>query len=278
MNVTAIPNVFLSARQTVFSRCRHTLMKTPPLSQHLALRIGLAARALPDRPLHQLMEVLVDLLGLPLSEQKFRTLSVQRLRLAQDGVFAVTPRACLREALGFLQGTQPIVIQDDDVLELDAYSEGDLPDSIRVALVANAQEMLDASFSACTSLLIYQVSAREIRLIDRRRVPDPVSTPAVMALASSKAQRENQRITLIDDCHLLYAKSLNNPVTARLMRSGIHPVQVPEGGHARALLAALQSVLGKQPPPWLARAMGRSIVIPSGVGLSGPVLVHSTTP
>jgi len=256
-------------------------MNTPPLSQSLALRIGLAARALPGRPLAQLMTVLVDALGLPLTEQKFRALSVQRLRQAPGGVFTATPRACLREALGFLQGTQPIAIQDDDILELEAYSEGDLPDSIRVALVANAQEVLDSSFSACTSLLIYQVSAHEMRLIDRRHVPDPVSAP-VSATSSAqtvrKAQRESLRIALIDDCHLLYAKSLNNPVTARLMRSGIHPVQVPEGGHAPALLAALQSVLGKQPPPWLARAMGRSSVIPSGIGRSGPVLVHSTAP
>jgi nitrogen fixation protein NifX len=238
-------------------------MSAPGLSRELALRIGVAARNLPGDALPDLMRVLVDTLGLPLSEGKLKTLCVQRMRAGANGVLAAVPRAALRAALGYLQGNTPITILDEALPALEAFAEGDMPGSIRVAVASDSQEAIDASFDKCRALLIYQVSGQEIRLIDRREPQE----------CGTRAEREAMRTALIADCRLLYATCLGNRTTAQLMRAGIHPVRVAHAGAARELLAALQAVLSHQPPPWLARAMGNEQVWPRSV--VGPVLVHS---
>jgi len=240
-------------------------MNTPRLPPHLALRIGLAARALPEVGLQSLMEALVGELGLPLSEEKLARLNVGTLRSAAQGRLATQPRALLRVALNYLQGRTPVSIIEDTPPQLAAYEEGDMPDSLRLAVASDFGERIDGNFATCTAFLIYQVSAREIRLIDRRSAP----------IGNRKSGRDALRAALLDDCHLLYAQSLSNPASARLMANGIHPVSFPAGGQARAKLAELQKVLGGHPAPWLARAMGSSLALPPRLGMDEPVLIHS---
>lgn len=240
-------------------------MSAPPLSRDLALRIGLAARALPNGGLPRLMNALVDALDMPLTEAKLGGLGVGQLRAAADGTLAGVPRAALRQALGYLKGSTPVVIRADDPPALTPYAQGDMPGSIRLAVASDSGEAIDGNFATCAAFLIYQVSAGEVRLIDRR--------PAQPA--GARMGRDTQRTALIDDCRLLYAKELGNPATARLMRTGVHPIRFPAGGQARDELAVLQTVLADHPPPWLARAMGEDWVMPRRIGFCGPLLVHS---
>jgi len=240
-------------------------MGAPGLPSHLALRIGLAARAMPGAGLQQLMNALIDALGLPLTEEKLDRLNVGNLRTAADGLLAGVSRAELRQALGYLQGRTPVSIIEDTPLLLASYEEGEMPDSLRLAVASDHGERIDGNFATCTAFLIYQVSGREIRLIDRRPAP----------AGNRKSGRDALRATLIDDCHLLYAKSLSNPGSARLMVCGIHPVTFPEGGMARDKLNDLQKILLGHPAPWLARAMGQSQALPPRLGKSGPVLIYS---
>lgn len=234
------------------------------LSRELALRIGLAARALPAPGLPGLMAALVDALGLPFSEAKFARLSVARLRGAAGGALAGVPRAALREAMGHLQGRIPVVVADAPPPSLDPYRAGAMPGSIRVAVASDAGEVLDGHFGHCAAYLVYQVSDREIRLIDYRHAP----------VSDAKAGRDAAHVAVVADCHLLYARILGNAATAHLMRAGIHPVRVPEGGPARDRLRPLQAILRGHPPPWLARAMGVRAGPPFTRNLSGPLLVH----
>lgn len=238
---------------------------TNNLLPHLALRIGLAARALPEAGLPLLMNVLVAELGLPFSEDKFARLNIGTLRTAADGLLAGQPRAALRQALNYLQGRTPVTIIEDTPPQQEAYEEGDMPDSLRLAVASDFAERIDGNFASCTAFLIYQVSAGEIRLIDRRAAPG----------GNRKSGRDALRAALLDDCHLLYAKALSNPASARLMANGIHPVSFPAGGLAREKLAELQKILGGHPPPWLARAMGNSLALPPRPGMNGPVLIHA---
>jgi nitrogen fixation protein NifX len=240
-------------------------MGTPGLSPHLALRIGLAARTLPDATLQQLMDALVDALGLPLTEKKLEHLSLGKLRAAADGLLSGVSRSALREALGYLQGHTPVTIIEDAPLPLDSYDDGDMPNSLRMAVATDHGEHIDGHFGTCAAFLIYQVSGREIRLIDRRTAPT----------GNRKSGRDALRATLIDDCHLVYAKTVSNPASARLMAARIHPVSFPEGGLVREKLSELQQVLLGHPAPWLARTIGHPMALPPRRGMSGPVLVHS---
>lgn len=243
-------------------------MGAPGLSPHLALRIGLAARSLPEGGLQPLMNALIDVLGLPLTEEKLDGLNVGKLRTAADGLLADQPRAALRQALGYLQGRTPVTIIEDTPPQLERYDEGDMPDSLRLAVASDFGECVDGNFATCAAFLIYQVSAGEIRLIDRRPAP----------AGNRKSGRDALRTALLDDCHLLYAKVLSNPASACLMAAGVHPVSFSEGGMARERLSELQKVLSGHPAPWLARAMGHSMALPPRQGMGGLVLIHSREP
>ncbi|NJA88386.1 dinitrogenase iron-molybdenum cofactor biosynthesis protein [Rhodocyclus tenuis] len=224
-------------------------MNRPLLPPALALRIGLAARALPGDGLRRLMPVLVEVLGLPLTERKLKELSFARLRSAGNGEFASTPRAILLRALGYLRGEIEPRIVDAPPPMPQPYRHGDMPGSLRVAVVCRSGERIDGSFSTARSLLIYQVSRQEIRLIDHRPV-------AANGGTAGDTPRDAARLAVLGDCQLLYARTLSNRSSASLMRAGIHPVATPEGGEARARLAELQEILRGQPAPWLLRAMG----------------------
>jgi nitrogen fixation protein NifX len=221
-------------------------MSVPGLTPELALRIGLAARVLPETDSRRLMRVLVAALGVPLTEQKLGQLTTQQLRSAGDDEFAHVPLPQVKQALDFLWGKTLVEIADDRPA-LDAYAEGDMPGSIRVAVASNGAERLDGHFGTCGRFLIYQVSPEAIRLVDVR------STGA----GDAGPDKNDWRAELIADCHLVYVVSIGGPAAAKVVKREIHPVKL-NGGEARAILRETQQVLAGTPPPWLAKAMGRA--------------------
>jgi len=221
-------------------------MGAPAISQELALRIGLAARVLPDTDVQRLMKVLVGALGMPLTEQKLSQLTAQQLRTAADDEFAAVSLPQIKQALDYLWGKTPVEITEE-LPPLAPYREGDMPGSIRVAVASNGGEKLDGHFGTCARFLVYQVSPEEIRLIDVRRTN----------AGDTADDKNNWRAELIRDCHLVYVVSIGGPAAAKVVKRDIHPVKVVHGGEARAVLTDTQQVLAGSPPPWLAKVMGK---------------------
>jgi nitrogen fixation protein NifX len=232
----------------------------PPLPDCIALRIGLAARRLPDTDSRQLLRVLLAALGEPLTEDKLASLTVKDLKTAAAGALSEIDGPALRQALSSLKGEDEI----DAVAAIpdpQPYHVGDLPNSIRVACASNRGERLDGHFGSCARFLIYQVSATEARLITVRSAP---------AVARLTIDHSAERVALISDCHLLCMLSIGGPAAARVVNSGIHPLKRPQAEDIPALLAELQSVLAGEPPPWLARIIGRDpaiATVPAGESL-----------
>jgi len=121
-----------------------------------------------------------------------------------------------------------------------------MPTSIRVAVASNDAEDLDGHFGSCLRFLVYQVSAEEVRLVDIR--------PTLLADASN--DKNAFRTNLIKDCQLMYCVSIGGPAMAKVIKADIHISQHGDGGKARAILEALQKVIGGTPPPWLAKRLG----------------------
>ncbi len=115
---------------------------------------------------------------------------------------------------------------------------GETSGSIRVACASRGGERVDGHFGSCRRFLVYRVSADEIRLIDSRPAEDA------------------DRAGLIEDCHILYIQSIGGPAAAKVVKAGVLPIKVLEGGEAPEVLARLQKVLAGSPPPWLAKVMG----------------------
>lgn len=216
------------------------------LSNALALRIGLAARALPDTTPAQLMAVLVDLLGLPLHELKLETVTVKSLRTAREGEFADIDKVYLTQAVRYLKGEQGAEL-DAELPQPQPYRDGDIPDSIRVAFASNSGERLNGHFGSCKQFLIYQISKDRAQLIDLRPVEEPET--------AIKDEKNAYRVSLIKDCHILYVVSIGGPPAAKVVNAGIHPLKHPQEIDIVDLLPRLQQALADRPAPWLAKLL-----------------------
>lgn len=221
---------------------------SPIASREAALRIALAARALNGLDVRALVGALIEKLEAPLTETKLSTLTVEDLRTILAGDFA--DQSChvgvdaeqLKEAVRKLWGEG---IEHNDFPTIDAYAEGEMPGSIRVAVAANRGESLDGHFGSCDRFLIYQVDQQKIKLIAIRSTAE----------ADAAEDKNASRSALINDCQIVYVQSIGGPAAAKVVRAGVHPVKKPEGGKAREVLVELQARLAS-PPPWLAQIMG----------------------
>ncbi len=215
------------------------------ISDDIALRIALAARALPDTNAARLIKVLDDAVGLPPTAKGLSSLKVKTFKQALDGEFADVDLGALKDAVAILKGEAKTDI--DPPPPVDPYTDGEMPDSVRVACASNGAELLDGHFGSAQRFLVYQVSARENRLIDVR-VPD-----------DSDAEDKNAyRAGLIADCQILYVASIGGPAAAKVIKVDVHPIKDSKGGSARERILALQQVLASKAPPWLAKVMGQT--------------------
>lgn len=213
--------------------------------REVAQRIRMAVRTLPGVDAREFVMALTAKLGEPITEEKLTQVTVGDLKAMLQGDEIVEPdvaREQIKAAVRCLWGEGA---EDADVPVAVDYAEGDMRGSLRVAVASNSREYLDGHFGSCLRFLVYQVSRSEVRLIGVRPT-----------LSSEEAQDKNvARARLIDDCHLVYVQSIGGPAAAKVVRAGVHPVKLPEGGPARATLARLQTSL-VSPPPWLAKIMG----------------------
>ncbi len=216
-----------------------------PISREIALRIAFAAKLLPDIEPLQILKVLDELVGLPPTLDALSKLTLKQLKVAQAADFSAVDIELLKKSLAYLKGEKEIA-GEGEKLELQAYAEGDMPDSLRIACASNKGEQLDGHFGSCSRFLIYQVGVDEIRLIDVRDASGP----------EARDDKNAYRAGLIEDCQVLFVASIGGPAAAKVVKFGVHPVKHPTGGEARERLVQLQTVIATSPPPWLAKAMG----------------------
>ena len=215
------------------------------VAPQLALRIGLAAKLLPEFDIDRLIALLIDTAGLPLTLSKLESLEPKDLRhkLGGDADNADVQQAiaCLRGEKG-TDGTH-------DIPQVKPYAEGELPNSVRVACASNRGEWIDGHFGSCERFLVYQVSAQEIRLIDVRSTGN----------ARQGEDKNVYRSGLIKDCDLVYVISIGGPAAARIVKADVLPIKQPCETAARQALIHLKRRIAGDPPPWLAKAMGVKI-------------------
>jgi nitrogen fixation protein NifX len=216
------------------------------LSRELALRIGLAARALPDTDAKRLFNVLTHCVGLPLTEEKIGGLNLKTLKAAQEGEFSDIDEVLLKSALHILK--HDVEMGATLKPKIAAYSEGDMPGSVRIACASNDAVNVDGHFGSCSQFMIYQVSADEARLIDIRATDIPKGLEV--------DDKNLFRAELIRDCQVLYIASVGGPAAAKIVKLGIHPMKLPGIEAIAGIIGQLQAVIAGTPPPWLAKVMG----------------------
>ncbi|MGR9045031.1 MAG: NifB/NifX family molybdenum-iron cluster-binding protein [Gammaproteobacteria bacterium] len=223
-------------------------MSQSTLSRALALRIGLAAKALPDTQPKELVTVLIACLGIPIDQTKLNKLTKKQYHQALNTVLSRTfPDASLDESLKLLRE------DDNEKLSrprLKLYRPDEMPHSIRVAVASLDGIYVDGNFTACKQFYIYQVSGEEQRLIAIR--------PAEAEDSLKADENQSYRAEVIQDCQVLYSQSIGGPAAAKVIKLGVHPIKISTVSAIRELLEQLQHVLSNSPPPWLAKRMDPS--------------------
>ncbi len=221
------------------------LQSDAPISRSVALRIALAARALPDTEPGGLLNVLADAIGLPPTPNKLAGLTVKTLKSAANAELASIDTGALKEALAYLNGNKSVG-ENDELPAIEKFQQADSENSIRVACASNTGEELDGHFGSCARFLIYQLSASAMKLIDIR------SGSGVQAGDDKNEFRAN----MLKDCQVLFVASIGGPAAAKVVRVGVHPIKYLKGGCARQPISDLQKAIADTPPPWLAKVMG----------------------
>lgn len=228
-------------------------MSQSTLSRELALRIGLAARALPDTQPKQLVGVLTGLLGLPLTAENLASLTLKQYQQALNEAYA--PET-LRKSLALLQyDSQPADATAKSRIQF--YRAGDMPHSIRVAVASCNGVHIDGQFSLCKQFYIFQISAHEQRLIAIRA--------AETAETLKSEQKQHYRAELIQDCQVLYSHSIGAQAAAKVIKQGVHPIKMSSKAIIVDTIEQLQHVLSTSPPPWLAKSMGMAVTPPNRI-------------
>ena len=231
-------------------------MSTQPITNEVALRIALAAKVLPDVSVRDLIEALQTHLDYDVTEKSLSKLTVTQLKQSFSNIYEIdgeeegddtdnSDMAAFKEAVQILWGETGYFEQE---LPIEPYQEGDMPNSIRIAVASNTGEQLDGHFGSCHRYLIYQLSADEIKLIDVRSAVE----------ADLAEEKNTYRVNLIRDCPVLYIMSIGGPAAAKVIQAYIYPMKVAKGGSAREILADLQKAIATSPPPWLAKILGVS--------------------
>lgn len=214
------------------------------MTREAALRIGLSARELEMSSITKFVLALADKVGLPLTETRLSGITVSDLRLvlADETGLPGIDQEQLKRAVRLLWGEG---VEGSELPPINAYAEGEMPGSIRVACASNHSELIDGHFGSCERFLVYQVGPSELRLIAQRPTLE----------ADHAEDRNAARACLIGDCQVVYVQSIGGPAAAKVVRAGAHPVKVPSSASARDTLVRLQETL-RVPPPWLAKIMG----------------------
>jgi nitrogen fixation protein NifX len=233
-------------------------MTTQPISDEVAFRIALAAKALPDVSVGDLIEALQDNFDDEITEESLSKITITKLKRAFGNIYEVdsegegedadnTDITVFKEAVRILWGETETDPQEES-LNIEPYQEGDMPNSIRIAVASNTGEQLDGHFGSCNRYLIYQLSPDQIKLIDVRCAVD----------ANLFEDKNKFRVDLIRDCAVLYIVSVGGPAAAKIIQANIYPIKVEKGGSASEILANLQRAIVTSPPPWLAKILGVS--------------------
>jgi nitrogen fixation protein NifX len=225
---------------------------TSPLTREAALRIALAARAMPNVTLPRLIDLLRRQLGHEIDEEALRKVTVTMLKTGfasadgeEDGEDIGIGLEAMKLAVRILWGET----QGDDTLpRIQACAEGDMPGSVRVAIASDKGDTLSGHFGSCLRFLVYQVSPGEIRLVDIRDTMD----------AEFAEDKNLWRAKLIGDCHVCYVVSIGGPAAAKVIRADIYPIKIPDGGPAEDILKPFQVAMVESPPPWLLKILGVS--------------------
>src|SRR5512141_2724833 len=117
---------------------------------------------------------------------------------------------------------------------------------MKIAFTSTDGERIDQHFGMATCFHVWEVGPDRAELVDK-----------VSAITSAEDEEDRiaARASAIADCAIVYTMQIGGPAAAKLVSRRIQPMKTGAEVPVVEVVARLQEVLRKNPPPWLRRAM-----------------------
>ncbi len=120
-----------------------------------------------------------------------------------------------------------------------------------IAFASSDKLTIDSHFASAPSFEIYKFGSDG----------QEISHTSHAAEITDSNDKVDARISLLQECAIIYCTQIGGPAAARLVQSGIHPLKVPEGTLIVEELNRLNKLLlSKKLPPWLKKKLGNDKV------------------
>jgi nitrogen fixation protein NifX len=121
---------------------------------------------------------------------------------------------------------------------------------MKIAFTSSTGEMIDQHFGQTDRFLIWEVGPDAAHYLE---------TLQVGAHGSDEEDRISARAKILTDCAIVYTMQIGGPAAAKLVAQKIHPMKTNTVVSLTETVERIQEVLRGNPPPWLRKAMNKSI-------------------
>ncbi|MEI6894129.1 MAG: NifB/NifX family molybdenum-iron cluster-binding protein [Colwellia sp.] len=216
------------------------------ITEQVALRLGLAAKAVPQIELKAFVNELISKLGQPITEKKLRSLNPKNLYQTLMKVERDIERGQSNQVYAILTSAEISTMKAPDLPSgSEANTLGIDGPKLRVAVSSNNNEQLDGHFGSCLRFLIYEVNGTQWQLVEVR----PVITD------KTGLSRTDYLVSLIKDCHILSTLSIGGPAAAKVVRADLLPIKKDLPSNIEDVLQPLAEVIHNNPPPWMKKIL-----------------------
>ena len=122
--------------------------------------------------------------------------------------------------------------------------------NMKVAFASTDKIHIDEHFGRAEEFYVWNVGPQDAEFSGVVQVKDE---------GGDSADRIEARGNALNDCALVYVGEIGGPAAARLVAKKIHPLKSKTREPISEVVTKLQEVLKGSPPPWLRKAMLKSI-------------------
>lgn len=115
-----------------------------------------------------------------------------------------------------------------------------------IAFASSDGLTIDSHFASAPSFEMYEFGGKEQGIFHTSHAAE----------ITDSNDKVDARISLLQECAIVYCTQIGGPAAARLVQSGIHPLKVPEGTLIVDELDRLNKLLlSNKLPPWLKKKL-----------------------
>ena len=122
----------------------------------------------------------------------------------------------------------------------------DMENAMKVAFATKDLETINAHFGGAKEFVVYNVSAEGFEL------NGVVKTDTSELNGDEKTEF---KVKALEGINIMYCESIGGTAAAKVIRSGINPMKVPEPRKIDEVLGELVQMINGNPPPWVKRIM-----------------------